>query len=48
MICGVLFEWIFNFCRMSIASYVIEAKAKIRQIKTQSAQKTGSRQLLFN
>ncbi len=39
MICEILFEGIFDFCRMSIASYAIETKAKRHQIKTQSAQK---------
>ena len=35
----ILFECIFDFCRMSIVSYAIETKAKRRQIKTQSVQK---------
>lgn len=39
MICVILFEGIFDFCRLSIASYAIETKTKSHQIKTQSAQK---------
>ena len=39
MICEILFEGIFDICRMSIASYVIETMVKRHQIKTQRTQK---------
>ena len=48
MICGFLFEEIFDFDRMSIASYATEVKAKRCQIKTQSTQKKRSHQPMIN
>lgn len=42
MICEILSEDIFDFCRMSIASYAIETKAKKHRMKAQGTQKKVS------